>query len=280
LESSFPATNGLHPFPERLIDRRTLWHRVRRIWITLGLSATAVFTVWSLLAYRASDDARAAIVSSESVAVTHADGVWTFTPTRASSLAPVALVFFPGSLVDPVAYAPIVRAAADSGIPSYIVELPRRGAFGGGRDPAFFEKLIAFLEGDGVPKRWVAAGHSLGGVVATNVAMANVQGLAGLVLIGTSHPRDVDLSALTMPVTKIVGTLDGLASREEVEGNARLVPKHTRWIWIEGGNHSQFGWYGFQPGDSRATIDRASQHAQTIAGTLDALRAVAANTPP
>ncbi|MBA3890466.1 MAG: hypothetical protein H0X64_08040 [Gemmatimonadaceae bacterium] len=44
-----------------------------------------------------------------------------------------------------------------------------------------------------------------------------------------------------------VGTRDGLASPAEVRGNAGLLPAHTRWIWIEGGNHFQFGWYGFQP---------------------------------
>jgi hypothetical protein len=35
-----------------------LWRIVRRVWITTGLSATVVFTVWSLIAYRASDAAR------------------------------------------------------------------------------------------------------------------------------------------------------------------------------------------------------------------------------
>jgi pimeloyl-ACP methyl ester carboxylesterase len=93
------------------------------------------------------------------------------------------------------------------------------------------------------------------------------------VLIGTSHPRDVDLSALTIPVTKIAGTRDGLATRAAVEGNRRLLPASTRWIWIEGGNHSQFGWYGFQPLDRRATIDAAAQRAIMTRAVLDALAA-------
>ena len=262
------------------MDRRRLWHRIRKIWITLGISAAAVFTLWSLIAYRASAEARAALASNDEVTVKHDAGVWTFTPARASSPSPVALVFFPGSLVDPVAYAPIVRAAAAAGNRAYIVELPRRGAFGGGQDPAIMTTLRALLDEADTPKRWVVAGHSLGGVVASNVAASNLRGFGGLVLIGTSHPRDVDLSALAVPVTKIVGTRDGLASRQEVEGNAHLLPKSTRWIWIDGGNHSQFGWYGFQPFDGRATISRAAQQKAMIDGTLDMLRVAAGGAAP
>jgi pimeloyl-ACP methyl ester carboxylesterase len=129
------------------------------------------------------------------------------------------------------------------------------------------------------PRRWVVAGHSRGGVITTNVAAnAPPPGLTGIILIGTSHPRDVSLAALRLPVTKIIGTHDGLASLEEVEGNAHLLPPGTRWVRIEGGNHSQFGWYGFQPGDARATIPASEQHARTIDAVLTALRESA--TPP
>jgi pimeloyl-ACP methyl ester carboxylesterase len=115
-------------------------------------------------------------------------------------------------------------------------------------------------------------------VVASKVASAPPAGLAGVVLIGTSHPRDVDLSALTIPVAKVAGTRDGLASRAEVEANRRKLPASTQWIWVDGGNHSQFGWYGFQPGDKRATISAAAQRALMIGAVLDVL-AAASGTP-
>lgn len=102
---------------------------------------------------------------------------------------------------------------------------------------------------------FVLGGHSRGAVVASLVVAGGNPRLVGLVVIGTSHPRDHDLSALPMPVTKIVGTRDGLATPAEVRGNAAMLPPQTRWVWVEGGNHSQFGWYGFQPMDRPARLD-------------------------
>lgn len=254
---------------------RRVWKKVRRVWVILGLATMVIFVGWSLISYRASETARGALEPDELVGVQHDGGVWFFTPIRDEARQSVCLVFFPGALVNPVAYAPLARAAALAGFPSYIVELPRRGAFGGAEDPALWDTLHELLQEPTTPKRWVVAGHSRGGVVATQAASQRPSGLAGLILIGTSHPRDVDLSRITVPVTKIVGTRDGLASREEVEQNRRLLPPATRWIWIEGGNHSQFGWYGFQPGDSRATISAAAQRAQMTKGVIEALTAVA-----
>jgi hypothetical protein len=80
-----------------------------------------------------------------------------------------------------------------------------------------------------------------------------------------------------MPVGKIVGTRDGLASPGEVEANKPKLPATTHWTWVVGGNHSQFGWYGFQPGDRRATISADSQRAVMMRAVLDVMRAVERN---
>jgi hypothetical protein len=45
-------------------------------------------------------------------------------------------------------------------------------------------------------------------------------------------------------------------------------------VRIDGGNHSQFGSYGFQPGDWPATISRAEQQRLTREATLEMLRSV------
>ena len=116
------------------------------------------------------------------------------------------------------------------------------------------------------------AGHSRGAVVATNLAAARWPEVAGLVLLGTTHPRDVDLGGLKISVTKVMGTRDRIAPVSRSNENRALLPAATRWVRIEGGNHSQFGWYGFQPGDGFADISREEQHAAVIDAVNAALR--------
>jgi pimeloyl-ACP methyl ester carboxylesterase len=261
------------------MDRTRLWRRIRRVWVSVGLGATVIFVGWSLVAYRASSAARTAIQPDTAVAVQYDDGVWSLVPRVSPRVGVPALVFFPGALVDPVAYAPLVRAAAAARFPAFIIQLPRRGAFGGADDPSIERRLERVLADSNTPRRWIVAGHSRGAVVASRIAGERRDGFVGLVVIGSSHPRDVDLSALRVSVTKIVGTRDGLASRAEVEANRAKLPAETRWVWIEGGNHSQFGWYGFQPGDRRATIAAAVQRATMIQAVIDALTRAALATP-
>lgn len=247
---------------------RKAWPVVRRVWITVGLSATVVFVVWSLVAYRADDEARQAARSDAVVSVVHTDDVWRFEPADAAPAEPT-LVFFPGALVDPRAYAPLAHAVAQAGHRVVLVELPRRGAFGGADSPELTARIRSALTS--VDGTFVLGGHSRGAVVASRVAAGGVPRLAGFVVIGTSHPRDYDLSSLSVPVTKIVGTRDGLATPAEVRQNAALLPPQTRWVWVEGGNHSQFGWYGFQPLDRWPQVDAATQRRIMIDAVLDLL---------
>lgn len=251
--------------------RAPLWPRIRRIWATVGTTALVAFTGWSAIAFRASAEARQALASDARAEVTRGEGVVRMT-SRDQPPRRTGLIFFPGGLVDPAAYAPLVRAAVEAGFPAVIVELPRRGAFGGADDPRVFERArTAMASAPGV-RTWIAAGHSRGGAVAARFARDGAP-LAGLVLIGTSHPRDFSLAALTIPVVKVLGSRDCVAEVEKSEANRRLLPPATRWIVIDGANHSQFGSYGFQPGDCFASIDRARQRALTVEAMLDALRA-------
>jgi alpha-beta hydrolase superfamily lysophospholipase len=246
-----------------------LWPVIRRIWIGAGLLCTAIFVVWSVLAYRSSSDAHAALATDGHVAVTHADGYWTFAPKIASTGR--GLIFFAGALVDPVAYAPLARAIAEAGFPVMLIELPRRGAFGGADGPEVFARARAAAAARPEVTRWVVAGHSRGGLVAAQMVRDGFPGLAGGVLIGTSHPRDFSLAATTIPMTRIYGTRDTVADTDKLERTRANLPASTRVIAIDGGNHSQFGYYGFQPGDWPATISREAQQAITRQAILDAL---------
>jgi hypothetical protein len=94
---------------------------------------------------------------------------------------------------------------------------------------------------------------------------------SAMALVGTTHPKHDDLSSLPMPVTKVYASNDGVAPPNRILTNKGLHPKRTQWVEIKGGNHSQFGPYGHQLLDGKATISRETQQAATRAALLEAL---------
>ena len=251
--------------------KRTWRSRIHGAWVTSGSITGIVFVAWSLLAYRATGAARAALQSTSTVAVESHDGYWRFTPPQPAG---VGLLFFPGALVDPVAYAPLLRAVAERGYTVLLVQVPRRGAMGGAESQELvtrYSRAIRETEAAGGPKTWVGGGHSRGGVISCNVARSRPAWLAGLVLIGTSHPRDFSIAHLDLPVTQVFGTRDTVADVEKVIAARRNLPPSLTMVEIDGGNHSQFGYYGFQPRDWPATITREEQQRRTTDAIVAAL---------
>ena len=260
-------------------DRKGIWYSIRRVWRTLGLVALLGFASWSFVAFRATGEARTALAGDDRVGVVRGEYHWLFAPAEASRRS-VGLVFFPGGLVEPAAYAPLLRKVALAGYPVLLVELPRRGAFGGADGAEVIVRARRAMLGVSTVPEWVIAGHSRGGAVAARFVRESGSGVRGLILVGTSHPRDFSLAESTVPITKILGTRDGIAPAEKSEENRHLLPATTRWALIEGGNHSQFGWYGFQPGDHFAIVDRDRQQELTRQAIVDALQSTARGNAP
>lgn len=252
--------------------RRGRWATIRRIWITTGISATVVFVAWSLIAFRASGEVRKALDGNDTVAVVTGEHHRLFQPRELRSS--VGLVFFPGAGVDPVAYAPLLRSVAAAGHPALLIGVPRRGVLGGAEGAEPLNRAVAATLTVPDVKRWVVAGHSRGGEIAARLARTNARSIAGLVLIGTSHPRDFSIANIGLPVTRVYGTRDTVADVEKLERTKVNLPADAKHVRIDGGNHSQFGWYGFQPGDWPATISRAEQQRRTLEAVLDMLRLV------
>lgn len=242
--------------------------RVLRLWLVFAVAFFA-YVVWS---YQAADVDDAVLASDDAIEVVDADDQLAFTPRHAVQRA--RLVFLPGAMVDPKAYAPLARSIAERGYAVQVLKLPLRGASGLTQRHAVIERVAGLLRTD-PRRRWVVAGHSLGGALASRVALEHAPLLAGLVLIGTTHPRDFDLSALALDVTKVWGSRDGVARPEHVKASAARLPPQTHWVEIAGGNHSQFGHYGWQLGDRRAAISRAEQQDLTRQALIEALQRAA-----
>ena len=180
------------------------------------------------------------------------------------------LIFLPGGMVEPVAYAPLLRRIASAGYPTYLIYLPMRGACTDSQVRRLFSEIQRVLAHKRA-SHWILAGHSRGGMLAARFVHENSVDLASLALIATTHPRDYSLAGINIPVTKIYGTRDGVASYAQMRENQRLLPQNTTWVKIEGGNHVQFAYYRHQLGDGDAIISRQEQQKLLENALLDAL---------
>lgn len=228
---------------------------IRRIWVVAGLSVTG-WLVWNMQAHGVPSHLRE---SSAVVRVTESDTHMLFEPTGQSQDAPI--VFLPGGGVDPMAYVPFVRQWAEAGHRVAIVFLPWRVAFTAASQAEVWNRVDDVSQRHWPGERFVLAGHSRGAALSAQFADAYNERLAGLVLIGTTHPRDHDLSRLSLPVLKVAGTRDCVAPMDDARANASRLPATTTWAVIDGANHAQFGHYGSQLGDCAAAIRREAQQA-------------------
>lgn len=243
---------------------------IQIVWVSGGI----LFSLWLAYSFQARNVPPAVLQSSETVTVVETADTIQFVPQNVQS---TGLLFYPGGLVEPEAYAPLARKIAEQGFLTIIVKLPLRTAsFGSQEDDVMAETrslMAAFLAANNAVQNWFIAGHSRGGAIAARFVHQHSDSIDGLILIGTSHPKEAaySLANATFPVTKIYATNDGLASMAEVEANAVFLPPETHWVEIEGGNHAQFGYYGYQLGDDRAEISREQQQDLTVAAILAAL---------
>jgi predicted alpha/beta-hydrolase family hydrolase len=250
---------------------------VRR-WIRNGfLIWTVISTLWLANSFRTQGVDDRTLQSSQTVTVKDGTETLEFLPASDSSKA--ALVFLCGSGVTALAYAPLPRPLANQGHAVFVVKLPYRFAPLESHKQAAVERVKRVIAQHPERSKWVLAGHSLGGALACRVVQADSHLVSAIVLIGTTHPKQADLSGLTLPVTKVYASNDGVAPRDKVLANKALLPAQTKWIEIAGGNHSQFGHYGHQLLDGRATIRRAAQQERTRSALLVALQTVLLEAP-
>ncbi|MFK7849310.1 MAG: alpha/beta family hydrolase [Rhodothermales bacterium] len=218
------------------------------------------FLGWQFYSMQAKDVDDSFFENDTAVEVINSVETIAFKPT--TDTLGVGFLFYPGALVDPDAYVPMARQIAEAGYEARIIKIPYRMTGMEWQKKEVEARTTSALLNN---KKWVLSGHSRGVRMALAYAADNESSLAGLILIGSSHPREVDHTGLGIPVMKVYGTRDGLASPEEVEQFKHNLPAHTSWVRIEGGNHAQFGWYGGQLGDDDATISRVDQQKQLLA---------------
>jgi predicted alpha/beta-hydrolase family hydrolase len=224
--------------------------------MVLGL----LFVLWLFYSFRSRDVREDFFKSDASVTVEQAGDFYLFNPTGRYRH---VLIFYPGAMVDPKAYVPLCRGIADSGVKVYLIKMPWRLAAYGYNKP---KELSLFND---TSKTYILAGHSQGAKMAAQFVYENPTLIDKLILIASTHPRNISLVESKIPVMKIFGTSDGIADEKSVMENRKNLPATTKFVRITGANHSQFGYYGFQLGDNSPAISREEQQAVTLKNMLE-----------
>ncbi len=250
-----------------------------RRWLRRGFVLWAVIAMsWLADSVRTRGVGEDTLRSSPSISV--ADRATTLAFLPASSVGKAALIFICGSGISAAAYAPMLRPVAEAGYPVFVVKLPFRFAPLESNKQETLDRARSVIAAHPQVSHWVISGHSLGGALAARMAHSDAGALSAMVLIGTTHPKEDDLSFLQMPVTKVYASNDGISPPERILANRALLPKHTRWVEITGGNHSQFGRYGHQLFDGTATISREEQEMMTRSAILEVMAGAAKREQP
>lgn len=228
------------------------WSKLK-IFKTFWFSLVALFFIWNWNTFQSHNLPDNTFLNSDLVSVTETDDEINF-KSRTSNQE-LEIVFFQGGLTDPKAYAPLCRKLAEKGYNCHLIKM-------NWRLPQYdYQKTLKLI--DLQNGNYIIGGHSQGGKMAAQLVYENPTTFKGLFLMGTSHPRDIDLSNLEIPCIKLYANNDGLASVEEVMENKEKLPKNSNLILINGGNHSQFGYLGHLLMDSSPTISLEEQQDET-----------------
>jgi hypothetical protein len=219
--------------------------------ITIIIIGALGMIIWSKTGtYPAKTVALSALESTNRVTISQQKWI-TFTPDKEVQ---TGLIFYPGGLVEPTAYAPILHKIAEEGVLVIIVPMPL--------NLAIFNTGAANSVINSYPNisTWILTGHSLGGAAAAIFAENNPSKIDSIAFWDSYPPNSADLSDNSISVISIYGTTNNFPNTENFDDQKYLLPEGSIVVPIEGANHAQFGDYGPQKGDVVASMSLAEQH--------------------
>lgn len=225
--------------------------------LALALVAIIAFFIYVSDYEKATEPALVAMVSTDEVEVETSDDYIVYRPKGDVE---AGFIFYPGGKVEPTVYSRVFHQLAESGIQTVVVKMPFNLAMFNINGAEAVFKLYPDMD------QWYMGGHSLGGVFSTEYFKNHAEKFQGLIYMA-SYPSS-DISDIEMKVLSLTGSLDTVLNRTQYEEAKEKLPTDTVYYEIVGGNHTQFGDYSLQKGDTEATISAEEQHDEIITQIL------------
>ena len=173
----------------------------------------------------------------------------------------VGFIIYPGAKADERSYAYIAQQLNAEGHTAVIPNIPLHMSVWGP------EQGLEIIEDNPEVEKWFLIGHSLGGLLISQIAAKQPEKLEGIAFVASlmiCDLSDTDLSAI-----RITAEHDGVMPDKMMESNLDYLPENSTSVMIEGANHNQFGAYWHPGFDGKATITWKEQQDQMISLILD-----------
>lgn len=164
-----------------------------------------------------------------------------------------ALLFYPGGKVEYTAYLPLLQKFQKQGMTCVLVKMPFNLAV---LDPDAADAVIKKMP---EIKHWYMAGHSLGGAIASSYVAKHEKTIEGLILMGAYNYKEAADSQKTLIL---------YGDRDKVLNRSKILSTDNSKV-IAGGNHAQFGNYGVQKNDGKASISADKQQDLTVRAAME-----------
>lgn len=215
------------------------------IFLTSGnvISFTLIYFAFN---YKATENAKSYLKNDEKVKVIENKSYYQFDNVNGDE---VAIMFYGGAKVEEASYAQLCHQIAEQGIDVYLFRFP------------LYFPLININAADKVSysnkyHHLYMMGHSLGGTVASLYLSNNTNLYEGIIFLASYPNKKLDDS---LKCLSIYGSVDTVLNKKNYSKNIDYFPKDYQEVIIEGGNHSNFGDYGLQRGDSVSSISKDQQ---------------------
>lgn len=229
--------------------------------LVISLAGATGLLGWATLSAQEATEPAITVLDENNIQLQ--DGLLVFPPSGPTDR---GLIYYPGGLVNPEAYAVTAQGIADEGYLVVVPKMPLNLAFLSINRADKIQSKYPEIES------WIIGGHSLGGAMAAQYAKNNVNHVDALIMFASYTANSDDFVDFPVPILTIIASNDPGAPKQR--SFYETVAESAELIVIEGGNHRNYADYSFQRNDGVASISAAEQQNQIISAVVQFLDGV------